>query len=99
MRLPGPRAPKNWQNLHRIAKLGLAGRDRATARRGEEVWVGPSAPERSPTFAAVHRRASSPIHSRRVSTPERQQTFALRRSQVHDVMHERGSNHQEEYSL
>jgi hypothetical protein len=23
MRLPGPKAPKNWQNLHRVAKLGL----------------------------------------------------------------------------
>ena len=23
MRLPGPKNPKNWQNLHRVAKLGL----------------------------------------------------------------------------
>jgi hypothetical protein len=23
MRLPGPKRPKNWQNLHRVAKLGL----------------------------------------------------------------------------
>jgi hypothetical protein len=23
MRLPGPKKPKNWQNLHRVAKLGL----------------------------------------------------------------------------
>jgi hypothetical protein len=24
MRLPGPKNPENWQNLHRVAKLGLA---------------------------------------------------------------------------
>jgi hypothetical protein len=24
MRLPGPKAPENWQNLHRVAKLGLS---------------------------------------------------------------------------
>jgi hypothetical protein len=23
MRLPGPKNPKNWQNLHRVAKDGL----------------------------------------------------------------------------
>src|SRR5580700_9128748 len=23
MRLPGPKNPENWQNLHRVAKLGL----------------------------------------------------------------------------
>ena len=30
MRLPGPKNPENWQNLHRVAKLGLgtmAGRE------------------------------------------------------------------------
>jgi hypothetical protein len=25
MRLPGPKNPENWQNLHRVAKLGLVG--------------------------------------------------------------------------
>jgi hypothetical protein len=25
MRLPGPKNSKNWQNLHRVAKLGLGG--------------------------------------------------------------------------
>jgi hypothetical protein len=24
MRLPGPKNPINWQNFHRVAKLGLA---------------------------------------------------------------------------
>jgi hypothetical protein len=28
MRLPGPKNPKNWQNLHRVAKLGLGPRRR-----------------------------------------------------------------------
>ena len=36
MRLPGPKNPENWQNLHRVAKLGLARylMHRQEARRG-----------------------------------------------------------------
>jgi len=28
MRLPGPKNPKNWQNLHRVAKFRLAPEER-----------------------------------------------------------------------
>jgi hypothetical protein len=41
MRFPGPKNPKNWQNLHRVAKLGLAASilafKQAVLSRGERL--------------------------------------------------------------
>jgi hypothetical protein len=36
MRLPGPKNPKNWQNLRRVAKLWLAAAQRRRKSRGPQ---------------------------------------------------------------
>jgi len=50
MRLPGPKNPENWQNLHRVAKLGLA-------RITELYLEGPALKKSSLIVAPTHAEA------------------------------------------
>jgi hypothetical protein len=47
MHLPGPKNPKNWQNLHRVAKLGLAEVVVSLNIRHFEVPIGDDGEQRS----------------------------------------------------
>src|SRR6266436_9847047 len=39
MRLPGPKNPENWQNLHRVAKLGLGGGKNSPLINSKYLWL------------------------------------------------------------